>query len=232
MTPEMQSAKGMPYEQIGPINLPLDLIEGKPEHCICRYFGFAGGRYLVAEVGNMKELKPEERILVRIQSACAFGDLFQSRWCDCAWQFRAAKAMLVERGKGLLIHAFDQHGKGLKLDDHYRVYAEGQKRHQELLTETFDFLGFDYENRHYDDIATILKDFYSLSHIELMTNDPVRLEFFRKRGFDVKRTALEPTIDQFNIEELKIKKEKFGHMISLPAASKAELFTEPIVKNS
>lgn len=201
------------FKQIGPVKLPLNW-GGTVKECILRYFEFKGERYLVAEVGELDPKHPMET-LIRIQSACVLGDLFESRWCDCSWQFKEAKRLLFETGRGLLIHGYDQNGKGLTLENHFRVYAEGQAHNLELLTECFDFLGFKYENRHYDDIGTILKEFYNISKIELLTNDPVRIDFFKEHGFEIERIAIQPPIDEYNETELRVKKEKFGHLIKI-----------------
>ncbi len=195
------------FEHIGPIKLPLGWGDEVKE-CTLQYYGFQRGRYLVVEVGDVSNT---EDILVRIQSACALAVLFESRWCDCAWQFEEAKRMLFKEGKGILIHAFDQHGKGLGLKDHYRVYAEGQKRNLELLTETFDFLGFSYENREYGELAELLQH-YKLSSFRLLTNDPARLKFFEEKGFKITRVPLVPPSDEYNQREIAVKKEKFGHL--------------------
>jgi len=199
------------FKTIGPISLPHEWKEGIIKECTHRLFEFPKGNYLVAKLGDIKGKK---NILVRIQSACAFADLFQSKWCDCAWQWKEAKKRVFEEGEGLLIHAFDQHGKGVGLENHYKIYAEGQKRDQELLTETFDFLGLNYENRLYDDIAEILK-YYDLADFRLLTNDPVRINFFKEKGFSVKDIRLIPPVDEYNKAELAIKKEKFHHLINI-----------------
>ena len=199
------------FSQIGPITLPHEWQQGIVKNCTHRLFQFPKDRYLAVEVGG---IVGKENVLVRIQSACALGDLFESKWCDCALQWKESKRLMFQEPAGLMIHAFDQHGKGVGLHNHYKIYAEGQKRNQELLTETFDFLGLKYENRDYSDIAEILK-FYNLSKIRLLTNDPARIEFFEKNGFKVERMPLQPTIDEYNKNELKIKKEKFGHLIDI-----------------
>jgi GTP cyclohydrolase II len=201
------------FKQIGPVTLPLNW-GGIVKECILRYFEFNGERYLVAEVGDIDPKNPQET-LIRIQSACVLGDLFESRWCDCAWQFHEAKRLLFANGRGLLIHGYDQNGKGLTLENHFRVYAEGQANHLELLTECFDFLGFKYENRHYDDIGIILRDFYNISSIKLMTNDPVRIEFFKEHNFGIERIGIQPPIDEYNETELRVKKDSFGHLIKI-----------------
>jgi GTP cyclohydrolase II len=201
------------FKQIGPVKLPLNWGNSVKE-CTLRYFEFSGGRYLVVEVGDIDKQKPLET-LIRIQSACVFGDLFESRWCDCAWQFEEAKRLLFENGRGLMIHGYDQNGKGLSLDDHFRVYAEGQANHLELLTESFDFLGLKYENRNYSEVGVIIKDYYQIKKVKLLTNDPVRLNFFTEHEFEIERIGIQPPIDEYNETELRIKKDKFGHLIKM-----------------
>ena len=196
---------------MGPITLPHEWQPGLVKNCTHRLFEFPKDRYLVAEVGDVVS---KDNVLVRIQSACALGDLFESKWCDCAWQWKESKRLVFQESAGLLIHAFDQHGKGVGLHNHYKIYAEGQKRNQELLTETFDFLGLNYENRDYTDIVEILK-FYNVSKIRLLTNDPGRIKFFENNGFIVERVHLQPPIDEYNKNELKIKKKKFGHLLKI-----------------
>lgn len=205
--------KQFDIKHIGPVKLPLNWA-GMVKECILRYFESKGQRYLVVEVGDIDPDKPMET-LIRIQSACVLGDLFESRWCDCAWQFKEAKRLLFSEGRGLLIHGYDQNGKGLSLEKHFMVYAEGQARHLELLTEAFDFLGLKYENRHYEDIGVILKQFYHIDKIKLLTNDPTRIHFFEDHHFDIKRIALQTPIDEYNETELRIKKDKFGHLIKM-----------------
>jgi GTP cyclohydrolase II len=210
----MKKKRGSPeFTRIGPVRLPL-CWSGVLKDCTLQYFDFSGRRYLVVEVGAINRENPKET-LVRIQSACVLGDLFGSRWCDCAWQFREAKRLLFEEGRGLLIHGYDQNGKGLSLENHFRVYAEGQANKLELLTESFDFLGFKYENRDYSEIGAILRKYYHISDIKLLTNDPIRLKFFVDSGFRVQRIQIQPPIDEYNETELRIKKEKFGHLIRM-----------------
>lgn len=198
---------------IGPVKLPLEW-SGRVLDCALRYFDFDGRRYIVVEVGEIDPARARPT-LVRIQSACLLGDVFESRWCDCSWQLTEAKRLLFARGRGLLVYAYDQNGKGLSLENHFRVYADGQARQLELLTEAFDYLGFDYENRDYGEIGAILRGYYRIASMELLTNDPVRLAYFTEAGFDVTRVPLQPPVDHYNETELRIKRERFGHMIDM-----------------
>lgn len=200
------------HEYVGPINLPLDWGTGDVKSCTLGYYGFPGGRYLVTAVGDIHSI---DAPLVRIQSACSLGDLFGSRWCDCYWQFNEAKRMIFKEGIGLLVYCFDQHGKGIGLRNHFLVYAHGQKHNQELLTETFEDLGLPKEMRSYTDIKALFL-LLGLKRLRLMTNDPERLRAVGGSDIKVDHVPLEPPIDEFNKEELLIKKREFGHILCTP----------------
>jgi GTP cyclohydrolase II len=197
------------HEYIGPIHLPLDWGTGEIKGCELGYYGFPGGRYLVTIVGDIHSVAAP---LVRIQSACSLGDLFGSRWCDCQWQFNEAKRRIFDEGVGLLVYCFDQHGKGIGLRNHFQVYAHGQKHHQELLTETFEDLGLPKEMRSYAEIKALLV-LLRLKNLRLMTNDPERLRAVSGPELEVSHVPLEPPLDDFNREELFIKKREFGHLL-------------------
>ena len=66
----MQTQK---FNQIGPITLPHEWQKGIVKNATHRLFEFSKERYLVVEVGDVKN---KDNILVRVQSACALGDLF------------------------------------------------------------------------------------------------------------------------------------------------------------
>ena len=199
-----------PLGHIGPIHLPLDWGTDAVKQVRLDQYERDGLRYLTAQLGD---IAPEQPTLVRVQSACALADFFGSRWCDCAWQYAEAKRRVFHNGAGLVIYCYDQHGKGVGLRDHYRIYAEGQKLGQELLTETFEYLGLPYDNRRYDHVVEILKRL-KVGRMKLMTNDPLRVQVFTEGGFDVERQSLVPPPDEYNQTELEIKKRAFGHIIS------------------
>jgi GTP cyclohydrolase II len=194
---------------IGPIHLPLDWGTPDVKGLQLDLYERDGARYPTARLGEIDSEKPT---LVRVQSACALADFFNSRWCDCAWQFAEAKRRIFHHGSGLIIYCYDQHGKGVGLRDHFRIYAEGQKLKQELLTETFDYLGLPYDNRRYDHVMDILREI-GIGKMTLMTNDPERLKTFRAGGFEVERESLVAPLDEYNQVELAIKRNTFGHMI-------------------
>lgn len=200
------------YELIGPVELPLKLSDSKISMFSLWYFAFPGGRYAAIVKGNLEKAN---NLLVRIESICVWAHLFGSQYCDCAWQLEEAKKLIVKEGKGLIIFAFDQHGKGVGLRNHFLIYAEGQRRRHELVVDAYTSLGFDEDYRkNYQDVADILKHF-GIKSIRLMTNNPERLRLLKKTGIKIQRIPLEMPLNPHNEIEMVVKKQKLGHLLRL-----------------
>ena len=201
------------YETVGPVRLPLRLERGDDAVYELTYFGFSGGRYATVMSGDVRSAR---RPLIRISSECVWGNTFGSRYCDCRWQMEESLARIKDAGCGMLVYAFDQHGKGVGLRNHFLVYAEGQRRNQELVVDAYTSLGFQEDYRNYEDVGRILSH-YDICYLRLLTNSPGRIEQFRSFGFDVEREALECDVNRYNYEELITKRKKLGHLLSLTA---------------
>jgi len=201
------------YELIGPVRLPLRLSDGNvnPNFSIW-YFGFPGGRYAALTLGDLTKTKAP---LARIESVCIWAHFFDSQYCDCEWQLGEAKKRISEEGAGMIIFAFDQHGKSVGIRNHFLVYAEGYRRRHECVVDAYKSLGFDVDYRtHYGDAADILNHF-GVKSVRLMSNNPQRLKLLKKAGIAVKRVPLEMPLTQWNEEELTTKKLKLGHLLTL-----------------
>lgn len=201
------------YEVVGPVQLPLRLLNGKvTQKFSIWYFGFPGGEYAALIMGNLNKAK---MLLVRVESICIWGHLFDSQYCDCEWQLGEAKKRITEEGTGIIIFAFHQHGRSVGLRNHFLIYAEGKRRGHEYVVDAYKSLGFDIDYRtNYSDIADILWHF-GVKKIRLMTNNPQRINLLRKAGISIKRVPLEMPLTQWNEEELVTKKRKLGHLLQL-----------------
>ncbi|MBI3334922.1 MAG: hypothetical protein HY001_00280 [Candidatus Portnoybacteria bacterium] len=201
------------YELIGPVKLPLKLSNGRVSKGFSIwYFAFPGGQYAALVRGNLKTVK---KPLVRVESVCIWGHFFESQYCDCSWQLEEAKKRIDEEGEGLIIFAFEQHGKGVGLRNHFIVYAEGKRRGHEFVVDAYTSLGFDEDYRkNYSDAADILRHF-GVKSIRLMSNNPNRIEFLRKAGIEIERAPLEIPLNRFVKEEMLTKKVKLGHLLTL-----------------
>lgn len=200
------------YELIGPVRLPLKISGGKIGEFSIWYFSFPGGQYAALVKGEIEKL---DGVLVRIESACIWAHLFGSQYCDCGWQLEEAKRRINDEGSGLIIFAFDQHGKSVGLRNHFIVYAEGQLRNKELVLDAYKSLGFDEDYRkNYQDIADILHHF-GIKNVRLMSNNPQRIGLLEKCGIGINRVPLEAPLNDHNKTEMTAKKTKLGHLLSL-----------------
>lgn len=197
------------YELVGPVRLPLALKDGQVAEFQIWYFSFPGGQYAALVKGKPSRVNQP---LVRLESVCIWAHLFGSQSCDCGWQMEEAKMRICREGVGLVIFAFDEHGKGIGIRNHFLVYAEGQRRKQELVSQAYRGLGLDVDYRHsHRDVADILRHF-GINHIRLMSNNPDRLKGLRRAGIRVRRVPLRAPVNSLNKAELRAKK-KLGQML-------------------
>ncbi len=158
------------------------------------------------------EIGPEDTVLVRVHSQCLTGDVFGSRRCDCEEQLHTAMAMVEKEGKGVIVY-MRQEGRGIGLVNKLRAYClqdEGKD-----TVEANEALGFKADMRDYGIGAQILADL-GLHKIRLMTNNPRKIIGLEGYGIKVvERVPIETQPLQENIEYLKAKVRKMGHLLSI-----------------
>jgi 3,4-dihydroxy 2-butanone 4-phosphate synthase/GTP cyclohydrolase II len=151
-------------------------------------------------------------VLVRIHSECLTGDVLHSLRCDCGDQLEKALKMIDRKGKGVAIYMRGHEGRGIGLINKliaYKLQEEGKD-----TVEANIELGFPPDMRSYGIAAQILMDL-SVRKIRLITNNPLKIEELKKYGFGVKRESIEVEPSEENLEYLKAKKEKMGHLICI-----------------
>ena len=190
--------------------MPLKLVNNKVSDFKLSLFKFEKENYHVLEKGKVDG---RTNVIVRIESACPFAHLYGSQLCDCEWQLKKALEIIDDAGAGLLIYALDQHGRGVGLENHVRVYMQEQKLGLDTV-EAHLSLGLEVDARDYSDVLSILRH-YHLKKIILLTNNPHRIDFLTKNGIQVTRMPLEMPLNKYNEKELRVKKEKMGHLLSL-----------------
>jgi len=202
----MQNEK-LGFEKIGPIKLP-SRIGGGTFDLYLYTFEKSGDNYFVLSKGDVIE---RNDALVRIDSNCVWADIFGSARCDCAEQLHEAMRRINKEGVGLLIHAYNQDGRGLSLKDHLRVYMEQDKGFDTI--EADRRCGFNNpDRRNYDEAIEIIKDF-KLNNIRLLTNNPHRIESLNGAGIKTVREHIEAVkFDKYNIAQLYMKKKVLGHL--------------------
>jgi 3,4-dihydroxy 2-butanone 4-phosphate synthase/GTP cyclohydrolase II len=159
----------------------------------------------------MGDPHPEEPVLVRVHSECLTGDVFGSTRCDCGAQLEKAMDLIAAAGKGVLLY-LRQEGRGIGLANKLRAY-ELQDRHHKDTVEANLLLGFEADHRDYGVGAQILYEL-GIRRLRLMTNNPGKFVALEGYGLElVERVPLELPPHRDNIEYLRTKKRKMGHLL-------------------
>jgi 3,4-dihydroxy 2-butanone 4-phosphate synthase/GTP cyclohydrolase II len=157
------------------------------------------------------DLQARENVLVRMHSECLTGDVFGSQLCDCGAQLQKAMDMIAQEGVGVIVY-LRQEGRGIGLVNKLRAY-ELQAQGRDTV-EANEELGFKADLRDYGIGAQILADL-QLKNIRLITNNPKKIIGLEGYGLKViERVPLEVLPSQRNINYLKTKKTKMGHLLT------------------
>jgi 3,4-dihydroxy 2-butanone 4-phosphate synthase/GTP cyclohydrolase II len=152
---------------------------------------------------------PARPVAVRIHSECMTGDVFASRRCDCGEQLHQSLKIVAERG-GVVIY-LRQEGRGIGLINKLKAY---QLQDLGLNTaEANTHLGFDVDARQYDCAIFILQDL-GISAVELITNNPDKVEALRRSPIQVVgRIPIEVAATDDSRDYLQTKKDLMGHLL-------------------
>jgi 3,4-dihydroxy 2-butanone 4-phosphate synthase/GTP cyclohydrolase II len=157
-----------------------------------------------------KPIEHDEPVLVRVHSECMTGDLFHSQRCECGYQLITAMKMIEQAGKGALIY-LRQEGRGIGLMNKLKAY-----KLQEQGLDTVDAnlkLGFMADKRDYGIGAQICRDL-GLRNIRILTNNPKKISRLEVYGIKiVEQIPLLAKPGKHNIDYLRTKKNRFGHML-------------------
>lgn len=145
---------------------------------------------------------------VRVQSACFTAEIFRSKDCDCHEQLEASMRRINEEG-GIFIYLLkDGRGagifkkiQGLKLGELYGLNT----------AEAYDQLELNRDPRRYSHLETVVK-YFNLTEINLLTNNPRKIQALEELGVKVNRVPLEIEPTQYSKPYLLTKKKELGHM--------------------
>ncbi len=166
------------------------------------------------------EIGDGEDVLVRVHSECLTGDVFGSLRCDCGMQLDAAVETVAKEGRGIVLYMRGHEGRAIGLTHKLRAY---QLQEQGLDTvEANEELGFPADPRDYGIGAQILSEL-GVRSMRLLTNNPAKRAGLEGYGLSItERVPLEVRPTAENIDYLRTKQEKLGHLLSFEPTIAAE----------
>ena len=170
-----------------------------------------GTEHLAFSLGTVNDGQP---VLVRVHSECLTGDVFSSRRCDCGPQLHSAMSLIAEEGRGIVVYLRGHEGRGIGIGHKIRAYSlqDGGFDTVDANTE----LGLPVDSREYGIGAQILADL-GANQLRLMTNNPAKYGGIEGYGLEIiERVAINPVTTKENLKYLQTKRDRMGHLFSLP----------------
>jgi GTP cyclohydrolase II len=160
-----------------------------------------------------------EAVLVRVHSECLTSEVLGSLKCDCRAQLDRALDLIAERGRGVLLY-LRQEGRGIGLGNKIRAYALQAQGHDTY--EANRALGFPDDLRRYDVAGDMLR-LLGVRSIDLVTNNPLKLAGLAEAGVKVRsRIQLPSPSNPHNVEYLRTKRDRTGHLIETDGETQAK----------
>jgi 3,4-dihydroxy 2-butanone 4-phosphate synthase/GTP cyclohydrolase II len=201
-------------KRIQEVKLPTDYGEFKligyaspsspePHLALCK-----GGIGELDEDGNA--IGHDDAVLIRVHSECMTGDLFHSQRCECGYQLVTAMQMIEDAGRGALIY-LRQEGRGIGLANKLNAYKLQEQGYDTV--EANIQLGFMPDKRDYGIGAQICRDL-GLKKVRILTNNPKKVSRLEVYGIKiVEQIPLKARPGQHNIDYLRTKKNRLGHIL-------------------
>jgi GTP cyclohydrolase II len=156
------------------------------------------------------DVRGRKGVPVRVHSECLTSEVFGSLKCDCKQQLEQAQAEIARRGYGAVLY-LRQEGRGIGLANKIRAYAL-----QELGADTIEaneLLHLPVDARQYD-VAAEMIETLGIGSVELMTNNPRKLEGLRELGIQVdRRLPILVAANRYSADYLDVKRRRMQHEI-------------------
>ena len=202
---QMKKKQSIAIEEVSCVNFPNKY--GDFKLSLFKSADFPGEEHLAIHMGDFKNT---QNTLVRVHSECFTGDVFGSFRCDCGEQLNIALKKIAKKGHGILIY-LKQEGRGIGLSEKLRAYAL-QEKGLDTVEANLE-LGHPADSRNYD-FAGLILNYFGVSGVELLTNNPQKLYALDEMGFQVSRSSIVVDSNKFNQSYQKTKIEKMGHLFT------------------
>ncbi len=159
----------------------------------------------------MGDVRGRSSVFVRVHSECLTSEVFGSLKCDCKGQLEAAQMEIARRGVGVVLY-LRQEGRGIGLANKIRAYGLQARGHDTV--DANRLLGLPDDARSYAPAVQMLEHL-GVSSIELMTNNPLKVNALRQLGINVDRRA--PAVVDLNALSgayLETKRVRMGHTVA------------------
>lgn len=157
------------------------------------------------------DVRDQEGVPTRLHSECLTSEVFGSMRCDCRAQLDRAMDFIAQQGTGVLLY-LRQEGRGIGLGNKIRAYHLQQSRGLDTVESNLA-LGFPDDIRRYDIAAEMLRAL-GVGSVDLITNNPLKIAGLVDEGIPVRRRIpSRTTVNPLNVEYLKTKRDRSGHLI-------------------
>jgi GTP cyclohydrolase II len=147
---------------------------------------------------------------VRLHSECLTGDALGSLRCDCRDQLTSALRSIGQQETGMVLY-LRQEGRGIGLLNKLRAY--GLQDEGLDTVDANEALGFRDDERDYS-IAAHMLELLQVRSIQLMTNNPRKVQGLRDLGIDVSgRIPHVIPATEYNRAYLETKALRSGHLL-------------------
>ncbi len=171
----------------------------------------SGAEHVALTMGEVEG----ESVPTRVHSECLTSEVLGSLKCDCRAQLDRALDLIARRRRGVLLY-LRQEGRGIGLGNKIRAYALQARGHDTY--EANRILGFPDDLRRYDVAADMLRQL-GVRSVELITNNPAKIAQLVDAGMPVRRRiALPSPVNSHNVNYLRAKRERTGHLIEMDPA--------------
>lgn len=156
--------------------------------------------------GNLRKKIP----IVRIHSACLFGEAFSSQHCDCGEQLAKTLALIKKNKAGVLVYSYAE-GRGIGLEKKIKSMELGRRLGIDSV-EALDRMGYKPDLRQYQAETEALNDLKVNKTIRVVSANPNKIKTLEKAGYNIQQIVkLNILIHQYNRKEFLTKKNKLGY---------------------
>lgn len=158
----------------------------------------------------MGDVADGESIPVRVHSECLTSEVFGSLKCDCKEQLEKAQEHVGHTGRGVILY-LRQEGRGIGLANKIKAYALQAKGADTV--DANEQLHLPVDARQYDVAAAMLRHL-GIKSIQLMTNNPEKIESLRSLGVSVVgRIPVQIPANEYSEGYLSVKRDRMHHQL-------------------